>query len=283
MKPANLKSKIFLDSGDPEETKKTLALLGFLDGQTTNPSLIAKNPKTAGQKFSLEGIYDFYKTVVTEISGLIPQGSVSIEVYADKNTSAEDMFKQGSEMFTWIPNAHIKYPVIKAGLAAAQKSVENGMRVNMTLCFSEEQSAAVYAATKGAKKADVFISPFVGRLDDIGLNGMDYIKNTLQLYKKGDGHVEVLSASIRSMDHFLDSIVLGCDILTVPFKILKEWADAGMPVPEESYKYKVESLKSIPYQDLDLNQSWESFNIQHDLTDKGIEKFAADWNNLISM
>lgn len=282
MKPSNLKSKIFLDSGDPEETKQALALLGFLDGQTTNPSLIAKNPKTDGQKFSLEGIYDFYKEVIVQIASLIPEGSVSIEVYADSKTSSEEMFEQGKEMFGWIPNAHIKYPTLTTGLKAAEMSVKNGMRVNMTLCFSEEQSAAVYAATMGAKKGEVFISPFVGRLDDIGQNGMDYIKNTVELYKKGDGHVEVLSASIRNMKHFMYSIALGCDILTVPLNILKEWAEMGMPVPDNSYEYKVESLKEIPFKDLDLNQDWQSFNIQHSLTDKGIEKFAADWNKLIS-
>jgi transaldolase len=104
----------------------------------------------------------------------------------------------------------------------------------------------------------------------------------VELYKKGDGHVEVLSASIRNMDHFLYSIALGADILTVPFKIVKEWAELGLPMPDESYKYNVESLKPISYQDLDLNKPWQEFNIQHDLTDKGIEKFAADWNALIS-
>lgn len=283
MKPANLKSKIFLDSGDPEETKQALALLGFLDGQTTNPSLIAKNPKTAGQKFSLQGIYDFYKEVIKEISALIPNGSVSIEVYADQNTKAGEMFDQGKQMFSWIPNAHIKFPTISSGLEAAQQSIQAGMRVNMTLCFNEEQSAAVYAATKGAKRGDVFISPFVGRLDDIGQNGMDYIKNTVDLYKKGDGHVEVLSASIRNMDHFLASIAYGCDILTVPFKVLKQWVELGMPVPDQNYIYPAGELSPIPYKDSDLNQSWQTYNFQHDLTDKGIVKFAEDWNKLIAV
>src|SRR6185369_13659357 len=107
MRPANLHTKIFLDSGDPAETKEALALLGFLDGQTTNPSLIAKNPATVGKKFSKTEIFDFYKTVVGEISALIPNGSVSIEVYADANTSSDEMLAQAREFFTWIPNAHI--------------------------------------------------------------------------------------------------------------------------------------------------------------------------------
>src|SRR3989344_5773768 len=121
MRPANLKSKIFLDSGNPEETKQALAILGFLDGQTTNPSLIAKNPQTAGKKFTLDGIYDFYKGVISEISPFMPKGSVSIEVCADKNTTADTMFEQGKKMFTWIPNAHIKYPTNAAGLEATER------------------------------------------------------------------------------------------------------------------------------------------------------------------
>jgi len=171
MKPAGLKSKIFLDSGDPAETKATLELLGFLDGQTTNPTLVAKNPYARerfekGEKFSEKEIYDFYRKVVTEISGLIPDGSVSIEVYAALETTADEMFAQGKEMFTWIPNAHIKYPTTTAGLEAAERSTKEDIRVNMTLCFTQDQAAAVYAATKGANKGDSFVSPFVGRLAD---------------------------------------------------------------------------------------------------------------------
>ncbi len=127
-------------------------MLGFLDGQTTNPSLIAKNPETAGTKFSREEILEFYKKVVQDISELIPQGSVSIEVYADPLTSSVQMFLEGKIFFTWIPNAHIKYPTTFEGLKAAEMSVKEGMRVNMTLCFSQEQAAAVYSATKGAKE-----------------------------------------------------------------------------------------------------------------------------------
>ena len=281
MKPQNLKTKIFLDSGDPEETKLALAMLGFLDGQTTNPSLIAKNPETAGKKFSQQELFDFYRKVVEQVSSLIPDGSVSVEVYADEKTTAEEMLKQGSEFYKWIPNAHIKYPTTAEGLKAAELSVKQGMRVNMTLVFSQEQGAAVYAATAGAKKGDVFLSPFIGRLDDRGENGMDLISNTLKIYGSGDGHVEVLTASVRSLDHFLEAIRLGSDIITTPLKILKEWAAAGMNMPDENFSYKPESLKPIPYQEINLNQSWDSYNIKHELTDKGIEKFAADWNALI--
>ncbi|MCH7552170.1 transaldolase, partial [Patescibacteria group bacterium] len=170
MKPQTLKTKIFLDSGDPKDTESILSLLGFLDGQTTNPSLIAKSPGAMerlkrGEKFSKKELFDFYKETVQKISLLIPEGSVSIEVYADTGTLAEEMFTQGKEMFSWIKNAHIKYPTNKEGLKAAKRSVKKGMRVNMTLCFTQEQAAAVYSATMGAKKGDVFVSPFIGRLD----------------------------------------------------------------------------------------------------------------------
>ncbi len=242
--------KVFLDSGDIAETKQAISILGFLDGQTTNPTLIAKNPDAQGKKFTKEEIFSFYRSIVEQISVLIPQGSVSIEVYADTNTSAEEMLTQGREMFSWIPNAHIKYPITKEGLEAAQKSVAEGMRVNMTLCFSVEQAAAVYAATLGAKKGDVFVSPFVGRLDDRGENGMNLVRNILEMYRQGDGHVEVLTASVRNLSHFLKAKSLDCDIITAPLRVLKQWAD-------------------------------QDYDIKHELTDAGIERFSADWNNLI--
>ena len=286
MRPQNLKTKIFLDSGDPAETKKVLEILGFLDGQTTNPSLITKNPDiqnviASGKKLSDKEIYKKYREIVTEISGLIPNGSVSIEVYADMTTSAEKMFEQGKEMFSWIPNAQVKYPIIKAGLAAAEMSIKAKMRVNMTLCFDEEQAATVYTATIGAKKGDVYVSPFIGRLDDIGENGMMLISNILENFKQGDDHVEVLAASIRTMDHFLCSLAMGADIITAPLKILSEWAEKGMPIPGKEYIYDASKFKDIPYKGIDLNKNWSEYNYQHELTDKGIEKFDTDWNSII--
>lgn len=285
MRPANLKTRIFLDSGDVNETKEIIKILGFLDGQTTNPTLIAKNPEAQkrlaeGKKFSSEEIMSFYKSVVKEVSALVPHGSVSVEVYADASSSSGNLFEQGKDMFSWIPNAHIKYPIIKAGMEAAQRSIEAGMKVNMTLCFSQEQAAAVYAATKGAKKQDVFVSPFVGRLDDKGKNGMDLIKNILKMYEGGDDHSEVLSASVRNINHFLYSIKLGCDIITAPFKILKEWADGGMRIPGNGYKYQT-NLQPIPYEEISLEKSWQEYNISHEMTDAGVDRFASDWNNLI--
>lgn len=285
-KPDNLHTKIFLDSADPGETKEIIRLLGFLDGQTTNPTLISKNPQVKkrlekGERFTEKEIMGFYQEIVREISQLIPQGSVSVEVYADQNTKPEEMLRQGEEMFSWIPNAHIKYPTTRAGLIAAQKSLKGGLRVNMTLCFTQEQAAAVYSATKGAKRGDVFVSPFVGRLDDQGFNGMDLIENIIQMYESGDGHVEVLTASVRNINHFLWALKLGSDIITAPFRILKEWAETGLRLPDDTFTYERKDLQEIPFKRLDLSQDWQSFNINHELTDQGMKRFSEDWNALV--
>lgn len=286
MRPKNLKTKLFLDSGDPKETQEALDFLGFLDGQTTNPTLIAKNPDAQkrlkmGKKFTQVEIYSFYKKVVKEISELLPDGSVSIEVYADSETSAQEMFAQSQDMFSWIPNAHIKYPITAHGLQVAHDSIKAGMRVNMTLCFSEDQAASVYSATQGAKKGDVFVSPFIGRLDDRGENGMDLVKNILKMYCQGDGHVEVLAASVRSMEHFLCSLYMKCDIITAPIKILKAWVEGGMMIPDESYSYDAKGFAPIKYSPLLLSKPWKKYDISHELTEKGMQKFTDDWNALI--
>jgi len=286
MRPNNLKTRIFLDGGDPNETKQIIKLLGFLDGQTTNPTLISKNPQAIqrlekGEKFTREEILNFYKKVVQEISVIIPEGSVSIEVPADKNTLGQQMLQMGKEMFGWISNAHIKYPSIKEGLKAAAESVKLGIRVNMTLCFTQEQAAAVYAATRPF--SDVFVSPFIGRLDDLGENGMDLNKNILKMYQGGDHHVSVLTASVRNMDHFLFALSMGSDIITAPYQILKQWAGEGLQIPGDDFVYDSNNLKSIPYQELDLNKKWQEFNIIHGLTDLGVERFSSDWNNLIKL
>ena len=276
-----MSTKLFLDSGDPKETRAALELLGHIDGQTTNPSLIAKNPEAAGKKFSEAEIYAFYKGVLSEISGLLkPEASVSIEVYADAQTTAEAMLKQAREFNAWIPNAHIKLPTTAEGLKAAEVLVGEGVRVNMTLVFSQNQAAAVYAATQGAKKGDVFLSPFIGRLDDRGENGLDLIKNIMEMYKAGDGHVEVLSASVRNLQHFVKCLEYGSDIITAPLKAFKEWVDAGRPeslaLPEN------QNLKPIAYENVALSKPYAEYDIRHELTDKGLAKFAQDWNNLIA-
>jgi transaldolase len=191
------------------------------------------------------------------------------------------MLKQGREMFSWIPNAHVKFPSSVEGLKAAEQAVREGMRINMTLCFSQEQAAAVYAATAGAKMGNVFVSPFIGRLDDRGENGMDIVSHIIKMYEKGDGHVMVLTASVRKIDHLLCALKFGSDIVTVPFNVLKEWAEKGLPVPDSNYVYNPNDLKSIPYKDIVLTKNWQEYDISHDLTVKGMEKFSADWDSII--
>src|SRR5207248_1349340 len=120
----------------------------------------------------------------------------------------------------------------------------------------------------------------VGRLDDKGVNGMDLIANIKRMYKNGDGHVHVLAASLRGLDHLLYSFALGAELATVPGKVLEEWSKAGTPLPQKDFAYR-SSGKRIEYSDIDLNQPWESFNIAHELTATGIQKFVADYRNTL--
>lgn len=274
------KTKLLVDGGDPQETLRIKKLLGFIDGQTTNPTLIAKNPEimkllASGQRLTEEQENAEYRRIVQSISPIVGDAGVSIEVFSDLNTSAEQMFKQGREMYSWIANAYIKYPCTSEGLKAARMSAEHDMRVNITLCFSQQQAAAVYAATKGATSR-VYVSPFVGRLDDIGENGMDLIKNIKRMFAKGDGHVLLLAASIRSQEHLLYCFALESDLATVPAKILEEWAVKDFLLPGEGFVYKFAGT-AIQYEEIDLEQPGDSFNIEHELTRKGIQKFAADY------
>ena len=289
--PANKpKTKILIDGGDPDETLRIKKLLGFVDGQTTNPSLIAKNPEAqqllaSGHRLTTEEQKDEYKRIVQKISPLVGDAGVSIEVFADLDTTAEQMLAQGQEMFSWIPNAYIKYPCTHEGLRAAHVSVERGIRVNMTLCFSQEQAAAVYAATQGTKQP-VYVSPFIGRLDDRGDNGMDVVRNILNMYQAGDHHVHVLAASIRHLDHLLYSFALNVELATVPGKVLGAWAAQGSPLPDDGFVYQAigsqgQALKPIEYKELDLNAPWESFDLRHELTRKGIQKFVADYESTL--
>ena len=284
------KTRILVDGGDPDETSRVKKLIGFVDGQTTNPSLIAKNLEVqrllaSGRRLTPQEQKDEYKKIVQQISPLVGDSGVSIEVFADMDTTAEQMLAQGEEMFSWIPNAYIKYPCTHEGLRAAHVSVERGLRVNMTLCFSQEQAAAVYAATRRAKEP-VYVSPFIGRLDDRGDNGMDVVKNIVQMYRASDHHVHVLAASIRHLDHLLCSFMLNAELATVPGKVLESWAAEGAPLPDDTFVYRAidskgQALRPIAYKELDLNASWETFDVRHELTRNGIEKFVADYEGTI--
>ena len=283
MKPANLTTQIFLDSGSATDTRRALELLGFLDGQTTNPTLVAKGLQaTLGGKVLTEAeLYSAYRQIVRQIAAAIPDGYISIEVYADANTTAEAMLVQGRQMATWTPHMHIKYPTTPAGLEAAKQSISEGYNVNMTLCFSQSQAAAVYSTTIGATQGQVLLSPFVGRLDDTGVSGLCLIANIQKMYETGDGHVMVLAASIRTLEQFLAVLALGVDVVTVPLSVLESWAAAGMPVPEIDREVH-DAFTPIPYEDTPLNLLPENYPLEHLLTTKGVEKFAADWNTLIA-
>jgi transaldolase len=284
------KTKILVDGGDPKETLRIKSLIGFVDGQTTNPSLIAKNPEiqrliASGHSLTSEEENSEYKKIVQNISPLVGDAGVSIEVFADLNTTAGNMFSQGQEMFSWIPNAYVKYPCTHEGLRAAQMSVRASIRVNVTLCFSQEQAAAVYAATKGSKEP-VYVSPFVGRLDDRGEDGMDLVRNIKKMYEHSDGHVHVVAASIRSVNQLLCSFALSTELVTVPTKVLDEWAATGFPIPDQDFRYggvdaSGKPLKAIPYKELDLNLPWQRFDTAHELTTKGIQKFVADYQSTL--
>lgn len=270
---------IFLDSGDPTETALTVELLGFLDGQTTNPSLIAKSPTVQEyletKKFTRAELFEKYKEIALQIQSIIPNGKISAEVYADTNSTVEELLDQAYKITKWFSGIFVKLPITDAGLAAAEKLVSEGISVNMTLCFSQEQAAAVHAATKNAQNgAQVFVSPFIGRLDDIGQNGVDLIKNIQSMYIEWNSHVMVLGASIRSVEHIQACTSRAVAAITIPFKLIQEIATgtiSSVPKPP---------LQSIEYKTLNLSKSWDQFDINHPLTTAGLEKFAADWNAL---
>jgi transaldolase len=283
-------TQFFLDSCDPNDTKIAIQTLGHLDGQTTNPTLLVKNPavqtRLNGGKMPEKELLELYKAAIIEISNLIPNGSVSIEVYADWNSTKEDLLAQANEFYTWIPNAHIKFPTIKAGLEAAEEFVNNGGRVNMTLVFSQEQALAVHNVTKNAKnKGDVLLSPFLGRLDDINQNGMDLINNIRKMYSELDSKVSLLAASTRTLDHILGCMTpyqnIDCDIITAPLNLWQNYAENKDKL--DGFVYPENTLNPILYEVLDYSKNWKELNIEHELTTKGLDRFVSDWKGVIEM
>lgn len=276
----NFPSNIYIDGGDPEETREADSLLkkaGYhgLDGQTTNPTLIAKMAK-GGDPIA------FYRKTVEEMSRIIPNGKISIQVIGDPATlTSKDMLSQARDRITWIPNGVIKLPCSAVGLEAAEIFCQEGP-VNITLNFSQEQAAAVYTATR-AHNYEVYVSPFVGRLDDIGLNGMDVVANELTMLQSDlNNHVNVLTASVRSLKHLDYALFLKSPVITIPFKIFKEWADGGFALPKDDFVYDVPGLEDIAYKELTLDKDWKEYDLHHDLTDAGIAKFWEDWKSIVS-
>src|SRR4051812_9318002 len=209
--------KFFLDTANLNEIREG-ASLGLADGVTTNPSLISK-----------EGNVDF-KQHIAAICEIV-QGPVSAEV---TSPDKDGMVREGLEYSKIAPNVVIKCPLTREGLKATRQLSDGGIRVNVTLCFSAAQ--AVLAAKAGAS----FISPFLGRLDDIGQNGLVLLQEIIEIYQNYDWKTEVLAASLRHPIHVIEAARLGSDIATMPFKVFQQL-------------------------------------LKHPLTDKGQEQFLTDW------
>lgn len=190
--------KFFVDTADIAEIKRALAW-GILDGVTTNPSLVAKTGKR-------------FEDVRTEILQLVP-GPVSLEV---TDMSLEGMLTQGKELAALAPNVVVKLPLTREGIAACKALTDLGIKTNVTLCFSANQ--ALLAAKAGA----TYISPFVGRLDDISQDGMALIADIVQIYKNYGFSTQVLVASVRHPVHVLQAAKMGAHVATVPYKVLDQ-------------------------------------------------------------
>ena len=208
--------KFFIDTANVEEIKKGLEL-GMVDGVTTNPSLVSKEQRP-------------FLDILKEICSLV-EGPVSAEVVS---LNAEGMVAEAKELVKIADNIVIKIPMIEEGLKAVKRLNAEGIRTNVTLIFSAAQ--ALLAAKAGAS----FVSPFVGRLDDIGITGMDLVGDIMNIYGNYGIATEVIVASVRSPMHVVDAALLGADIASFPYKVIAQLA-------------------------------------KHPLTDKGMQQFLADW------
>lgn len=209
--------KFFIDTAEIEEIKQA-NLRGWVDGVTTNPSLIAKSGKP---------FHDVIKEICKEVSGPVSAEVISLQY--------EEMFREGKELAKLASNVVVKIPMCEDGMIAVKKLTAEGIKTNVTLVFSPMQ--ALLAAKAGA----TMVSPFVGRLDDIGSDGMAMVDQVIQMYRNYDFTTEVLVASVRSPMHIQVAAEMGADIATIPFKVMQQMT-------------------------------------HHPLTDKGIKQFMDDWN-----
>jgi transaldolase len=209
--------RIFLDTANIDEIRE-VARWGILSGVTTNPTLMSKN---AGKS---------HEDVIREIASIV-DGPISAETIS---LDTEGMVTEGRRFAAWHPNVVVKVPSTPNGWGAVKRLADEGIRTNVTLCFSANQ--ALFAALAGA----YIISPFVGRLDDISEDGMQVVRDTVEIYRQHHLPTLVLAASIRHPLHIIAAAKAGADIATVPFKVLEQAA-------------------------------------KHPLTDKGIEAFLKDW------
>jgi transaldolase len=208
--------KFFVDTADVAEIRE-VAATGLLDGVTTNPSLVAKSGRD-------------FRDVIKEICSIV-EGPVSAEVTA---LETDAMVAEGQSLAKIAGNVAVKVPLTWDGLKACRVLAQSGLKVNVTLCFNANQ--ALLAAKAGA----AFISPFIGRLDDAGQDGMELIEEIRHIYDNYDFNTEILAASIRTVNHVKYAALAGADVATVPVAIMKAL-------------------------------------VKHPLTDKGIDSFLADW------
>jgi transaldolase len=266
------KTKIFLDSANPEDTREAIKILGYLDGQTTNPSLFAK---TLNRKLPEGELWKEYLKTIAEIRQLLPKGAISAEIYADNSTTHQQMLSQAEFMLESDKDLYIKLPTNKVGINTLKTLVSKHIKVNMTLGFDINQGYAVAQAAKNSDKDQVLFSAFVGRLFDHGLNGIDSLNNIQNLYSDMNTPVSLLACSFRSLDQFLACLALEVDIVTVSLDILKQWKSHKFEIPQfSSFKFKEASVRPIPFKDLDED------SVNHILTMAGMTKFSTDWNSL---
>lgn len=211
--------KLFIDTANVDEIRE-IAEWGVVDGVTTNPSLIAKEKRD-------------FKEVVTEITGIV-DGPISAEVVSLKH---DEMVEEAKELAKIHKNIIIKVPMTEEGLIAVKELHAMGIKTNVTLVFTSTQ--ALLAAKAGAS----YVSPFLGRLDDISTNGLNLIEEIMDIFSNYDYDTEVIAASIRHPMHVVECARLGCDIATVPYKVFKQM-------------------------------------LHHPLTDSGIERFLKDWESV---
>jgi len=212
--------KFFIDSGDIGEIREAAAM-GAVDGVTTNPSLLAKSGVPT-------------KKAIQQICEVV-DGPISAEVIA---TDTAGILEEGRELAKIHPNVVVKVPLIVDGLKAVRVFSKEGTRTNVTLCFSPTQ--AIFAAKAGA----TFVSPFIGRLDDIADEGMDLIEKIVAIYDNYDFDTEVLVASVRHPVHVVQAALLGADVCTVPFKVIAQLVKH--PLTESGLEKFLEDAKKIP-------------------------------------
>ncbi len=212
--------KIFIDSADMGEIREAAAM-GVLDGVTTNPSLVAKT----GRK---------YREVVQEICEVV-DGPISAEVLGVKY---DEIMAEGREWAKLHKNIVVKVPLVMDGLKAVKTFTKEGIKTNVTLCFSPTQ--AMLAAKAGA----TFISPFIGRLDDVSEEGMHLIEQIATIYQNYDYETEVLVASVRHPMHVVQAALIGADVCTIPFKVIEQLAKH--PLTDAGLKKFIEDGAKIP-------------------------------------